>query len=162
MQAGVPIVPIVIRNAGDVAPKGDFVFRPATVDVEVLPPVDTSGWRLQDLDRHVREVRQLFLDCLGQQEEAEPVPGGRGRPRVGAKARARPSRADGGRKTSTATRKNTAGKTSSNKPATRTAVSRKSAKTVTAATAVEAGPDDTAPTSPRRRSRGRPQGASGA
>ena len=27
MQAGVPIVPIVIRNAGDVAPKGDFVFR---------------------------------------------------------------------------------------------------------------------------------------
>ena len=28
MQAGVPIVPIVIHNAGDVAPKGDFAPRP--------------------------------------------------------------------------------------------------------------------------------------
>jgi putative phosphoserine phosphatase/1-acylglycerol-3-phosphate O-acyltransferase len=44
MQAGVPMVPVVIHNAGDVAPKGDFVFRPATVEVDVLPPVDTSDW----------------------------------------------------------------------------------------------------------------------
>ena len=36
MQAGVPVVPIVIHNAGDVAPKGDFVFRSATVEVDVL------------------------------------------------------------------------------------------------------------------------------
>ena len=42
MQAGVPMVPIVIRNAGDVAPKGDFVYRAATVDVEVLPPTSVS------------------------------------------------------------------------------------------------------------------------
>ena len=42
MQAGVPIVPIVIRNAGTSPLKGDFVYRSATVDVEVLPPVDTQ------------------------------------------------------------------------------------------------------------------------
>ncbi|MEH6582280.1 MAG: HAD-IB family hydrolase [Halioglobus sp.] len=69
MQAGVPIVPIVIRNAGDVAPKGDFVFRSATVDVEVLPPVDTSDWHTSTLDEHVRDVRNLFLRALGQREE---------------------------------------------------------------------------------------------
>ncbi|MEZ5570416.1 MAG: HAD-IB family hydrolase [Halioglobus sp.] len=66
MQAGVPIVPIVIRNAGDVAPKGDFVFRPATVEVEVLPPVDTSNWQVETIDEHVREVRNLFARVLGQ------------------------------------------------------------------------------------------------
>tara|TARA_R110002110_G_scaffold43803_1_gene135631 strand:+ start:36325 stop:38013 length:1689 start_codon:yes stop_codon:yes gene_type:complete len=66
MQAGVPIVPIVIRNAGDVAPKGEFVFRPATVDVEVLEPIDTSTWTAASLDRHVTEVRNLFLQSLGQ------------------------------------------------------------------------------------------------
>jgi putative phosphoserine phosphatase/1-acylglycerol-3-phosphate O-acyltransferase len=72
MQAGVPIVPIVIHNAGDVAPKGDFVFRPATVDVEVLPPVDTAHWQAETIDEHVREVRNLFLRTLGQPEEPAP------------------------------------------------------------------------------------------
>ena len=39
MQAQVPIVPIVIRNAGDVMWRGSFVIRPGTVDVEVLEPI---------------------------------------------------------------------------------------------------------------------------
>lgn len=69
LQAGVPIVPIVIHNAGDVAPKGDFVFRPATVQVEVLPPVDTSRWHAESIDEHVREVRNMFASALGQPEE---------------------------------------------------------------------------------------------
>ncbi|MEM9254069.1 MAG: HAD-IB family hydrolase [Pseudomonadota bacterium] len=69
MQAGVPIVPIVIRNAGDVAPKGDFVFRPAVVDVTVLPPVDTSLWKADTIDEHVRDVRNMFARALGQQQE---------------------------------------------------------------------------------------------
>ena len=69
MQAGVPMVPIVIHNAGDVAPKGDFVFRPATVDVEVLPPVDTSKWRKESIDQHVLEVRNMFARALGQPEQ---------------------------------------------------------------------------------------------
>jgi len=72
MQAGVPMVPVVIHNAGDVAPKGDFVFRPATVEVDVLPPVDTSSWKRETIDEHVREVRNMFLRTLGQPEEAAP------------------------------------------------------------------------------------------
>jgi len=66
MQAGVPIVPIVIHNALDVAPKGDFVFRAATVKVDVLPPVDTSDWTVQTLNDRVAEVRGMFLETLGQ------------------------------------------------------------------------------------------------
>jgi putative phosphoserine phosphatase/1-acylglycerol-3-phosphate O-acyltransferase len=77
MQAGVPMVPIVIHNAGDVAPKGDFVFRPATVEVDVLPPVDTSGWRADTIEQHVAEVRRMFQATLGQASEedaASPMP----------------------------------------------------------------------------------------
>ena len=73
IQAGVPIVPIVIHNAGDVAPKNEFVMRPATVRVDVLPPVDTSGWSAKTLNKHVTEVRNMFLKCLGQPEEAVAV-----------------------------------------------------------------------------------------
>ncbi len=69
MQAGVPIVPIVIHNAGDVAPKNEFVMRPATVRVDVLPPVDTSDWTAKTLNQHVTQVRNMFLKCLGQPEE---------------------------------------------------------------------------------------------
>ena len=68
MQAGVPIVPIVIHNAIDVAPKGQFVYRKATVDVEVLPPIDTSDWKRETIDEHIAFVRGQYLQALGQQD----------------------------------------------------------------------------------------------
>jgi len=66
MQAGVPIVPIVIHNSGDVQPKGDLLFHPGTVHVDILPPVDTSNWSVNTIDRHVAEVQQMYLDALDQ------------------------------------------------------------------------------------------------
>jgi len=68
MEVGVPIVPIVIHNAGDIAPKGDFTFRAGTVDIEVLPAVETQEWSLEKLDHHVNDVRNQFLRALGQPE----------------------------------------------------------------------------------------------
>ncbi len=73
MQAGVPMVPIVIHNSGDVMPKGDYIYHPATVDVEVLPPIDTSSWKAETVNRHVSEVRQLFLETLGQDEDGHVI-----------------------------------------------------------------------------------------
>ncbi len=73
MQAGVPMVPIVIHNAIDVAPKGEFVFRSATVDVEVLPPIDTSDWQAKTVDKHVAEVRNQFLRVLKQEQRSAPA-----------------------------------------------------------------------------------------
>lgn len=66
IQARVPIVPVVIHNSGDVQPPTEFAMRPATVKVDVLPPVDTTKWRTATIDRHVRDVRNLFLRQLGQ------------------------------------------------------------------------------------------------
>ena len=88
MQAGVPMVPVVIHNAGDVAPKGDFIFRPATVEVEVLPPVDTSEWSRETLDEHVRDVRNMFLRTLGQPEEPAPAKRAATRKKAAAKKKA--------------------------------------------------------------------------
>jgi putative phosphoserine phosphatase/1-acylglycerol-3-phosphate O-acyltransferase len=71
MQAGVPMVPIVIHNSNDVQPKGDLIFHPGTVKVEVLPPVDTSAWSAETIDEHVRDVRNLYLRALGQIRAAD-------------------------------------------------------------------------------------------
>lgn len=67
MQAEVPVVPIVIHNATDVLPKGGFFVRPATVYVDVLPPVDTSKWSAETIDTHVADVRNEYLRVLQQQ-----------------------------------------------------------------------------------------------
>jgi len=64
MQAQAPMVPIVIRNAGEVWWKGSQVIRAGTVDVVVLPPVDTSTWQPATLADHVTEVRNMFVDTL--------------------------------------------------------------------------------------------------
>lgn len=80
MQAGVPIVPVVIHNAHDVAPKNEFIMRPAKVRVDVLPPIESSAWSVETLDVHIAEVRNLYLEALGQ--PAQPLPG------TAAKARA--------------------------------------------------------------------------
>jgi putative phosphoserine phosphatase / 1-acylglycerol-3-phosphate O-acyltransferase len=64
MQAGVPIVPIVIRNAGELMWRGSSVVRAGTVDVVVLPPVDTGDWTEKDLDRHIEAIRRDYMDTF--------------------------------------------------------------------------------------------------
>jgi putative phosphoserine phosphatase/1-acylglycerol-3-phosphate O-acyltransferase len=40
--------------------------RSGIVEVEVLPPVDTSGWSRRTMGVHAEEVRALYLEALGQ------------------------------------------------------------------------------------------------
>jgi putative phosphoserine phosphatase/1-acylglycerol-3-phosphate O-acyltransferase len=64
MQARVPLVPIVIRNAGDVMWRGSFVIRPGTIDVAVLDPISTRGWKVSELDERVAGVRAMFARTI--------------------------------------------------------------------------------------------------
>lgn len=64
MQAGVPIIPIVIKNAYKAMPKGTNALRPTHIEVVALDPVDTSLWKAKDIDKHINEVRELYLHEL--------------------------------------------------------------------------------------------------
>ena len=64
MQAGVPIVPVVFHNVLDALPKDALVVRPATVEAVVLPPIDTSGWTLDQLDDEIRAIRERYIEIL--------------------------------------------------------------------------------------------------
>ena len=64
MQAGVPMVPIVIRNAGELMPAHGLLISSGNLQVAVLPPVSTKQWTKDTIDEHVAEVRQMFLDTL--------------------------------------------------------------------------------------------------
>jgi HAD superfamily hydrolase (TIGR01490 family) len=64
MQGGVPIVPVVIRNAGELLWRGSKVMRPGTIDVHVHEPIAVADWTRGDLGDHVAEVRDLFVRTL--------------------------------------------------------------------------------------------------
>ena len=74
MQAGVPIVPIVIRNAGELMWRGASTISPGTVQVRVLPPVPTDGWTVEELDERIAEVRQSYVEALGNWSGREERP----------------------------------------------------------------------------------------
>ncbi len=73
MQAGVPIVPIVIMNAHDIMPRGQALLNPTAVEVKVLTPVATSDWTIETLDENIAKIRDAYLRELGQIELIEPV-----------------------------------------------------------------------------------------
>lgn len=64
MQAGVPIIPIVIRNAGELMWRDAATIRPGVVDIAILPPIDVGGWTTDNLDEHIAKVRGLYLETL--------------------------------------------------------------------------------------------------
>ena len=64
MAAGIPIVPIVIRNAEIIAARNSTTMNPGTVDVAVFPPIPVSDWTVDTLPERIAEVRQLYLDTL--------------------------------------------------------------------------------------------------
>ncbi|BAX93335.1 bifunctional glycerol-3-phosphate dehydrogenase/glycerol-3-phosphate acyltransferase [Mycobacterium shigaense] len=74
MAAGVPIVPIVIRNAETIASRDKSLeITPGTVDVAVLLPIPVDGWTLENPPDHIAEVRRLYLDTLADRPKDVPA-----------------------------------------------------------------------------------------
>ncbi len=66
MEAGVPVVPVVLRNVLDAFPKDATIVRPATIEAVVLPPISTSDWSAENLDAKIEAIRSRYLEILHQ------------------------------------------------------------------------------------------------
>ncbi|MGZ8746355.1 MAG: lysophospholipid acyltransferase family protein, partial [Mycobacterium sp.] len=64
MSAGIPVVPIVIRNAEVIAARDSSTFNPGIVDVVVYPPIPVEDWTHDNLSERIAEVRELYLETL--------------------------------------------------------------------------------------------------
>ncbi len=62
VQAGVPVVPVVLRNTGEMLPRHSKVIRPGVVEVCVLPPV--TGWSVSTMDAKVAALHAAFQATL--------------------------------------------------------------------------------------------------
>ncbi|OSC31598.1 haloacid dehalogenase [Mycobacterium vulneris] len=65
-DAGVPIVPIVIRNAGEIMSRNAKVAQEGAIEVVVHEAVPTTAWTKADLDEWVPRMRQLYIDTLDE------------------------------------------------------------------------------------------------
>lgn len=64
IQAGVPIVPIVVANYAHVLNVKKREFHPGVIDVSVLPPISTEGMSAENVDALMKKTRDAMLDEL--------------------------------------------------------------------------------------------------
>jgi len=65
IEAGMPIVPVCVRGAFRMLPKGAFTMRPSRVDVYVAPQIETANLTMDDVDalmERLREVHEAWLE----------------------------------------------------------------------------------------------------
>lgn len=73
LQTGLPVVPVVIQGAHKSWKKGQLRFRPVNIHIRLLPPIDTSNWTLENIEGHIAEVRQAFIDALPSDQRPLPA-----------------------------------------------------------------------------------------
>ena len=83
MAVGIPIVPIVIRNAEIVAARNSTTINPGTVDVAVFPPIPVDDWTLENAARAHRRSASAVSGHAGRLAVDE-IPGA-SRPKPAAK-----------------------------------------------------------------------------
>ncbi len=66
MAAGLPVVPIVIRNSESVAGRNTVRLNPGTVDIAVLAPVSVENWTLRNLGEQIAQIRSSYLQTLAE------------------------------------------------------------------------------------------------
>ncbi|KAI0512597.1 hypothetical protein F5B22DRAFT_298019 [Xylaria bambusicola] len=61
VQAGVPIVPVVVANYSHILHIKSLVFNGGKIPVKVLDPISTAGLTAEDVDELTRSTRELML-----------------------------------------------------------------------------------------------------
>jgi len=76
IATGLPIVPIVFHRAHHIWPGRTWRITPGALKIDVLEPIDTSGWAAETAGEHAVEIWAAFNAQLGddQKTPAEDAP----------------------------------------------------------------------------------------
>lgn len=69
IEAGVPIVPIVLRNTGELLRKHSLVIGSGQIDVVVLPP--ETGWTVKNMNERLAALHAAYEELLSRWPEDE-------------------------------------------------------------------------------------------
>ncbi|KAH8176311.1 acyltransferase domain-containing protein [Sarocladium implicatum] len=76
VQAGVPIVPVVVANYSHIMFVRDMVFNAGTIPVKVLDPISTKGLTAADVEELTRATRDTMLKeltTLSAKAKGQPI-----------------------------------------------------------------------------------------
>lgn len=68
VDAGVPIVPVVIHGTWSIMPKDRRIIKPCRVTLDILPPVETSGYSRSTKEELMEKLRNLLCHHFEQME----------------------------------------------------------------------------------------------
>jgi len=68
VDAGVPIVPVILHGTWHIMPKGRWKLQPRPVTLDVLPPVDTRGYDRSSKEALMKRIRAIMCDHFAQYE----------------------------------------------------------------------------------------------
>jgi len=74
MQAGVPIIPIVVHGGHDLQPRGMWAPQRGDLYVRVLEPIAVDHLNGEDVRREVDRMRSLMQETLDEMRRAHPRP----------------------------------------------------------------------------------------
>ncbi|MCP4686509.1 MAG: 1-acyl-sn-glycerol-3-phosphate acyltransferase [Desulfobacterales bacterium] len=69
IKSGAPIAPIVIRGARAAMPKGSKRIRPGAVSLEILPPVETTDYKLKNKQALMDDIREIIMNTFENNNE---------------------------------------------------------------------------------------------
>lgn len=74
IATGFPVVPVILHGAHKNWEKGTFFrFVPMQLDIEVLPPIDTSSWKEETAGEHAEAVHAMFAAKLRDDQKPAPA-----------------------------------------------------------------------------------------
>ena len=65
-RAGVPVIPIAVLGAAACCPKNPLDFRPGTIRIVILDPIDTTSWSDDTADAHAVTVREALAGPIAR------------------------------------------------------------------------------------------------
>lgn len=61
VDAGMPIVPIILTGTFDIMPKGRFMVRRGPVTMTICPPIETADYTRKTKDQLIEKVRETMI-----------------------------------------------------------------------------------------------------
>ena len=71
VDAGVPIVPIIVKGTHGIMAKGGMLIRCRPVQMEILEPIETSSYTRRTKDDLMARVRSVMTERLAPEKERE-------------------------------------------------------------------------------------------
>lgn len=66
VDAGVPIVPVILHGTFSIMPRSRLLVKPRDVTMEILEPIETKGYKRSEKDELIERVRQVMVQTFNK------------------------------------------------------------------------------------------------